>query len=252
MPHQDPVPPAPATPALEPSDGAVVVRGRAAPYRIRRSTRAHQAALHIHPRRGLEVVLPARTPRRAAERLLTEKAAWLDRHADTLFRACQPAPVLAAGATLPYRGNWLALRFTPARRPAVRATATTLAVATPEPTDCVAVGAQLERWFRERARTDILVRLAALQRPSDGPVRRVVIRDQQTRWGSCSSRGTLSFNWRLVMAPPAVLDAVIVHELVHLRVPDHSPAFWRALDRRFPRHGACRRWLDANAYRLTL
>ena len=64
--------------------------------------------------------------------------------------------------------------------------------------------------------------------------RRVEIRDQRTRWGSCSPRGTLSFNWRLVLAPFEVLDYVVVHELCHLREPNHSPRFWRLVATRRP------------------
>jgi predicted metal-dependent hydrolase len=72
---------------------------------------------------------------------------------------------------------------------------------------------------------------------------RITIRDQRTRWGSCSSRGTLSFNWRLVLAPFEVLDYVVVHELCHLREPNHSPRFWRLVASRRPGWRAQRDWL---------
>ena len=70
--------------------------------------------------------------------------------------------------------------------------------------------------------------------------------------GELLVEGAAELQLALVMAPPAVLDAVVAHELLHLTQPDHSAAFWSRLDARFPRHRACRRWLDANAYRLTL
>jgi predicted metal-dependent hydrolase len=72
---------------------------------------------------------------------------------------------------------------------------------------------------------------------------RIRIGDQRTRWGSCSARGTLSFNWRLVLAPPDVLDYVVVHELAHLLVPDHSPRFWQLVEQRRPQWRAQRAWL---------
>jgi predicted metal-dependent hydrolase len=80
--------------------------------------------------------------------------------------------------------------------------------------------------------------------------RRIRIGAQRTRWGSCSSRRTLSFNWRLVLAPREVVDYVVVHELCHLRVPNHSPAFWMLLEQHRPRWRAQRAWLRLNGPEL--
>jgi predicted metal-dependent hydrolase len=73
--------------------------------------------------------------------------------------------------------------------------------------------------------------------------RRIRIGDQRTLWGSCSPSGTLSFNWRLVLAPLEVLDYVVLHELCHLRVADHSERFWRLVERERPRWRESRDWL---------
>ena len=73
--------------------------------------------------------------------------------------------------------------------------------------------------------------------------RRIRIGAQRTLWGSCSARGTLSFNWRLVLAPPDVVDYVVVHELCHLRVPNHSRVFWTLLERHRPHWRQQRAWL---------
>ena len=78
----------------------------------------------------------------------------------------------------------------------------------------------------------------------------ITIRDTTSRWGSCSRRGALSFSWRLILAPPAALDAVAAHELCHLRVFGHTPAFWGLLETRVADHAAWRRWLRRHAPEL--
>lgn len=80
--------------------------------------------------------------------------------------------------------------------------------------------------------------------------RRIAIRDQRTRWGSCSSRGTLSFNWRLVLAPLEVAEYVVVHELCHLREPNHSPRFWELVAAARPGYREQRRWLAEHGWEL--
>ena len=79
---------------------------------------------------------------------------------------------------------------------------------------------------------------------------RIRIGDQRSLWGSCSSAGTLSFNWRLVLAPRGVLEYVVVHELCHLRVPGHSPAFWRLVARARPTYADERAWLREHGWEL--
>ena len=80
--------------------------------------------------------------------------------------------------------------------------------------------------------------------------RRIRIGGQRTLWGSCSPRGTLSFNWRLVLAPPEVLDYVVVHELCHLRVPNHSRRFWELVERHRPHWRQQREWLRVHGPEL--
>jgi predicted metal-dependent hydrolase len=79
---------------------------------------------------------------------------------------------------------------------------------------------------------------------------RLTIRDQRSRWGSCSSKGALSFNWRLVLAPHDVLDYVVVHEVCHLVEHHHGPAFWELVEKRRPSFGESRDWLDAHGWEI--
>jgi predicted metal-dependent hydrolase len=103
-----------------------------------------------------------------------------------------------------------------------------------------------------RAATRELVRMVADEEAPELGVEfaRIQVRDQRTRWGSCSSRGTLSFNWRLALAPHEVLDYVVVHELCHLREPNHSPRFWRLVESRRPGWREQRAWLREHGAEL--
>jgi hypothetical protein len=91
-------------------------------------------------------------------------------------------------------------------------------------------------WYRERALEHLSGRADFWGRRLGYSATRVLVREQRTRWGSCSADGTLRFNWRLIMAAPELLDYVVVHELTHIRVRNHSAAFWRELAKAMPDH----------------
>ena len=93
----------------------------------------------------------------------------------------------------------------------------------------------LERWYRRQAREEVAPRLDAACARAGSRYTGLTIRGQKTRWASCSSKGAMSFNWRLLLAPPEILDYVVEHEVCHLEVMDHSPRFWRLLASRSPR-----------------
>jgi predicted metal-dependent hydrolase len=99
-----------------------------------------------------------------------------------------------------------------------------------------------------RARISLLVQseVAAL----GVSYRRITLRDQVSRWGSCSSNGALSFNWRLVLAPHDVLDYVVVHEVCHLVELHHGPAFWRLVEKRRPGYAESKQWLDDHGWEI--
>lgn len=107
-----------------------------------------------------------------------------------------------------------------------------------------------EREGRNRARALVHKLVDSQARRLGVSVGRIAIRDQRTRWGSCSSRGTLSFNWRLVHAPLDVAEYVVVHELCHLREPNHSPGFWELVAAARPGYREQRRWLSEHGWEL--
>lgn len=110
----------------------------------------------------------------------------------------------------------------------------------------------LEKRYRSAAREQFERRAAYYQRITGGTYTSVTVRDQKTRWGSCSSRGTLSFNYRLIFAPPVILDYVVVHELCHLTHMNHSKDFWDMVASVMPEYKVCRKWLRDHGQELTL
>jgi predicted metal-dependent hydrolase len=101
----------------------------------------------------------------------------------------------------------------------------------------------LQRWYRRRAREEVAPRLDAATARAGTSYSRLTVRGQRTRWASCSDGGSMSFNWRLLLAPAEVLDYVVEHEVAHLEVMGHSRRFWSLVERRCPDYREHERWL---------
>ena len=252
-------------PATE-TDAAVRLAGGELRYVLRRSARARGLRVTIHPDRGVVVSIPPAgrrgwaRPDRIVHDFLAAREPWIRRHLarQEASRARLDArPPLDDGRLVSYLGEPHRVVVTTA--PAgVRASRVSrvggeggdeLHV---ERTarDTRPTAALLEAWFRRRARIALL---AAIDRhaPALGVTpSRVTIRDTTSRWGSCSRAGALSCSWRLVLAPPAILDSVAAHELCHLRVFGHGPRFRALLASRIPDHVERRRWLRRHSPEL--
>lgn len=109
----------------------------------------------------------------------------------------------------------------------------------------------MENRYREAARARFESRVAYYHRRTGGSYTSITVRDQKSRWGSCSSRGTLSFNYRLIFAPPVILDYVVVHELCHLTHMNHSKDFWNMVAGFMPEYKEYRKWLRDHGHELT-
>lgn len=110
----------------------------------------------------------------------------------------------------------------------------------------------LERRYRNMARELFTNRVAYYHKFTGGNYTSITIRDQKSRWGSCSSRGTLSFNYRLIFAPAGVLDYVVVHELCHLTHMNHSKDFWNMVESIMPTYKQYKNWLKEHGHELTI
>jgi predicted metal-dependent hydrolase len=213
------------------------------PYRIRRSDRARRVRVSVDGDGRVEVVLPRRAPERQAAEAVQELRPWIERRRRAVARAL--AEMGRAPGTVPYLGQ--TLRLVPeAGRTRVHRRGDALLVPTADPREA------LERWYRRRASEEIAPRLDAAVARAGSRYDGLTIRAQRTRWASCSATGAMSFNWRLLLAPPEVLGYVIEHEVCHLEVMDHSPRFWRLLAGRVPDWRAHSAWLRRYGPTLTL
>ncbi len=198
----------------------------------------------VDAERGVEVVLPRTAGERAAAAAVRELRPWIERRLAELDRA--RAAVSARAGTVPYLGTPLTLVEQPGRTRVHRRGDILLVPAGAERSEA------LERWYRRAAAAEIEPRLDLACAAIGRPYTRLTIRGQRTRWASCSRTGTMSFNWRLLLAPEPVLDYVVWHEVCHLEVMDHSPRFWSLLESRCPGYREHVRWLRRHGPTLVL
>ncbi len=212
-------------------------------YTVRRSQRARHVRVNVHAHAGVEVVIPVRAPERAAAAAVSELRPWIERRLREARAAL--ATVQARAGTIPYLGSTLRLVPEPGRT-RVHRRGEELLVPAGDHRPAV------ERFYRRVARQEIAWRLDRASAEAKLPYSGLDIRAQRTRWASCSARGRMSFNWRLLLAPEEVLDYVVWHEVCHLEVRDHSPAFWRLLARYRPTYREEREWLRRHGATLVL
>ncbi len=212
-------------------------------YTVRRSPRARRVRVTVHPDRQVEVVLPQRAAQREAAAAVRELAPWIERRLRSLDRAADERH--RPPGTVPFLGEDLEL-VVQAGRTRVHRRGSQLLVPDHDPLPA------LERWYRVQARREVAPRLDAAVARTGTRYTRLTIRGQRTRWASCASGGAMSFNWRLLLAPPEILDYVVEHEVCHLEVLDHSQRFWALLESRVPDWRASARWLKRYGSTLTL
>jgi len=216
---------------------------------IRESLRAQTMRLVVGPRRPIHLVVPQRVADHEIDRFLDAKRRWVEERVaasrelaerPARLHLDQPGVVWLAGASIP-------LVWTPDDGPGTARFMHGRLLARGRAS---AVAAAIDRWYRREARR----RLTAVAEHEAARLglyyTSIGIRDQRTRWGSCSAKGHLSFSWRLVVAPVEILECIVVHELCHLLHPNHSKSFWRLLDVVRPSWSEQVRWLSAHGQEL--
>jgi predicted metal-dependent hydrolase len=211
---------------------------------LRRHRQARRYTLRINAaKREVILTMPPRGSLKEAYVFAQKHGGWI---AARLGRLPQAAP-FTNGSIVPLRG--VAHRI--AHRPDTRGTVWTETAADDERLLCVAgrtphIARRVSDFLRREARRELEIASLKFAAALGVAVRRVVVRDQSSRWGSCSTSGVLSFSWRLILAPGEVLDYLAAHEVAHLVEMNHSARFWRVVQQICPGHERAKAWLDAN------
>lgn len=223
-------------------------------FRLTRNPRRKRIALIVHHDGNVEVRAPQQVTDEQVEEFVRKQAEWVrERLAEA---AAMPRRKWVSGETILYRGrpHALEVRARDGRHEGVSAHDGTLLVTVPdtreEGAQAQSVRRAVHQWMVDRALEVTRERLPALAERIGASPRRVTIKDMKTRWGSCSGKGNISISFRIVMAPPDVMDYLLVHELCHLVHPDHSEDFWRLVEAHVPDHDDHRAWLRAHGGEL--
>jgi hypothetical protein len=222
-------------------------------FRVRLSRRARRGRLRVGPLGRVEVVLPAGADPAIAERLVAEQIEWVRRQqrrirqrrgADPELHTSRPAHI-----RLPALGECWPVTYAGGERTAVREGDGGLGVTAPDDAD---VRAGLRRWLQRRAKAVLPDWAQQVSAETGLGFRKVSVRGQKGRWGSCSRAGNLSLNRNLLFLEPAVVRYLLVHELAHTKHPDHSPAFWASVAELEPDYRRLDARLNQAAVRLPL
>lgn len=202
------------------------------PLILRRSGRARRITLRISRLDGrVTLTLPRGVAEAEALDFARSKETWIRDHLDDRPVDC----AVGIGGTLPVEGVLLPVVAVPGRR--VRIEDGRLGV------PGGAAGTRLQAWLKELARDRLTAAADRYAAALGKPYVQITLRDTRSRWGSCTSDGRLMFSWRLIMAPPRVLDYVAAHEVAHLREMNHSSAFWTLVERIHGPFAEPRAWL---------
>ena len=223
------------------------VAGRTLPLRIVENDRARRLTLRIDAGgQGLRITVPPGLRRGEVEKFLDRHQGWLEQR----LAKVPERPQVRPGIKIPFRGVPHLIVHEPGRRG-------TVTVGNDGPGPCLVVHG--DRIHLPRRVADFLKReakreieaLVGRHTASVGRAAKTIrFRDTSSRWGSCTSNGTLSFSWRIMMAPAPVINYLVAHEVAHLKEMNHGPKFWKLCEELCPDTERCKAWLKRNGSAL--
>lgn len=233
---------------IPPRSNWLEVAGRRVPLLLVRNARARRYVLRLRPDGTARVTVPRGGTVAEARRFADRNLAWLE----TQLKKPRVPPPMARewrpGSEVLFRGELVRLETEVNGATTIRFGNEKLTV--PDP--AADLRPSVEQHLRRLAERELPLRVQEFAALHQLSVQRVTVRNQRSRWGSCSRRGTISLNWRLIQTPPFVSDYIILHELVHLREMNHSARFWRQVELVCPDYAVAERWLKQHSRLLRL
>ena len=206
-------------------------------------------ALIVKPDGSLLVRAPLRISQTAIEEFIRKNTKWIEKNQAKALAGLPSAPrEYLPGETFPYLGTTYPLEVVEGQKERLQLDGS-FQLAAAHQNDAAS---EFEGWYREQARQVLTARVEFFARQYHFQYKRIRITSARTRWGSCSATGSLSFSWRLIMAPLAVVDYVVIHELVHTVFHNHSKRFWHRVGTIMPDHQEHRRWLREHGRQLLM
>jgi predicted metal-dependent hydrolase len=218
----------------------VCLRSRSIPVRFVRMNRARRYILRVTGDGGVRVTLPRWGSKTEAHSFAQREIGWIEKQFEK--RRTHTIQPWTDGTTFMFRGELVAIQLDHTNKYVCFASEKIPFEINRLPE----LQSLIETRLEELAASELIARTMELARLHRAMVHRIVIRNQKTRWGSCSVKRTISLNWRLIQTPRFVSDYIILHELMHLREMNHSPRFWRHVGQVCPDYRLAERWLKLN------
>ena len=199
------------------------------------------------------ITAPTRFPKENIEKIVFEKRKWLVRQI-TKLKAAADNPInksICDNATILFLGQPHILKFMnkDTQKPTVHLEENQIILNIlpfTKKDEKAAAESCLKQWYIQYATNTLAAKTAFWSSIIKVNPKRITIKEQKTRWGSCSSKGNINYNWRIIMAPMEVIDYLVIHELCHLHIPNHSQVFWQEVGSYSPHFKQCREWLRTN------
>ena len=228
------------------------------PYEERRSVRYRRITLSVLADR-VRISAPMNVSLKQLTELLNAKQAWILKHwLKSQELQHRPLRQYNDGEQFPYQGQVLELNLRRHAHSSIRVSIEGRILVVILPCDLLDLGRlskvqdAVMAWYKVQARRVFKHKIDEHEKRMQVTHQDFRLKDQKTRWGSCSSKGNLNLNWRIIMAPEEAIDYLVIHELVHLTHPNHSEKFWQRVEEFMPEYAHWRNWLKDHGHELSL